>query len=77
MGKCSELGVGLSFFSPRGWYYCSILGEKNRNVLLRREQFRFADDESEALPFARSFIIGRYTTAAGCLNELSETMRYE
>lgn len=59
MGKCSELGVGLSFFSPRGWYYCSILGEKNRNVLLRREQFRFADDESEALPFARSFIIGK------------------
>ena len=27
--------------------------------MLRREQFRFADDESEALPFARSFIIGK------------------
>lgn len=40
-------------------YYCSILGEKNRNVLLRREQFRFADDEDEALPFAQSFIIGK------------------
>lgn len=59
MGKCAEFGVGLSFFSPRGRYYCSILGEKNRNVLLRREQFRFADDERAALPFARSFIIGK------------------
>ena len=59
MGKCSEFGVGLSFFSPHGRYYCSILGEKNRNVLLRREQFRFADDEDEALPFAQSFIIGK------------------
>lgn len=59
MGKCAEFGVGLSFFSPRGRYYCSILGEKNRNVLLRRQQFRFADDESAALPFARSFIIGK------------------
>ncbi len=59
MGKCSELGVGLSFFSPRGWYYCSILGEKNRNVLLRREQFRFADDEKAALPFVQSFIVGK------------------
>lgn len=59
MGKCAEFGVGLSFFSPYGRYYCSILGEKNRNVLLRREQFRFADDEDAALPFARSFIVGK------------------
>ena len=59
MGRCSEFGVGLSFFSPHGRYYCSILGENNRNVLLRREQFRFADDETVALSFARSFIIGK------------------
>lgn len=59
MGKCSEFGVGLSFFSPHGRYYCSILGEKNRNVLLRREQFRFADDERAALPFAQSFVVGK------------------
>lgn len=57
MGRCSEFGVGLSFFSPHGRYYCSILGENNRNVLLRREQFRFADDDGAALLFARSFII--------------------
>ena len=59
MGKCAEFGVGLSFFSPYGRYYCSILGEKNRNVLLRREQFRFTDDEDAALPFAQSFIVGK------------------
>lgn len=59
MGKCAEFGVGLSFFSPRGRYYCSILGEKNRNVLLRREQFRFADDENKSLRIAKSFIIGK------------------
>ena len=59
MGKCAEFGVGLSFFSPYGRYYCSILGEKNRNVLLRREQFRFEDDEDAALPFAQSFIVGK------------------
>ena len=59
MGKCAEFGVVLSFFSPYGRYYCSILGEKNRNVLLRREQFRFADDEDAALPFAQSFIVGK------------------
>ena len=59
MGKCSEFDVGLSFFSPRGRYYCSVLGEKNRNVLLRREQFRIADAEQNSLPIAQSFIAGK------------------
>ncbi|MEE8738946.1 MAG: type I-C CRISPR-associated endonuclease Cas1c [Bifidobacterium sp.] len=59
MGKCSEFGVGLSFFSPQGRYYCSVLGEKNRNVLLRREQFRIADAELRSLPIAESFIAGK------------------
>lgn len=59
MGKCAETSTGMSFFSPRGKYYCSILGESNRNVLLRRDQFRMADDESKSLPIARSFILGK------------------
>lgn len=59
MGKCAEIGVSLSFFSPHGRYYCSILGEKNRNVLLRREQFRVADSEEASLPIAQSFIMGK------------------
>ena len=59
MGKCTEFNVGLSFYSPRGKYYCSVFGESNRNVLLRREQFRIADDESRSLGIAQSFIIGK------------------
>ncbi|OZG64007.1 type I-C CRISPR-associated endonuclease Cas1c [Bifidobacterium eulemuris] len=59
MGRCGELGVGLSFYSPRGRYYCSILGENNRNVLLRRAQYRYADDEVLSLTLAKSFILGK------------------
>jgi CRISP-associated protein Cas1 len=59
MGKCSEFDVNLSFYSPNGRYYCSIFGEKNRNVLLRREQFRIADNEVRSLPIAKSFILGK------------------
>ena len=58
-----EIGVSMSFYSPRGRYYCSILGEENRNVLLRREQFRFADDANAALDYAKSFIIGKIYNA--------------
>lgn len=63
MGRCGEIGVSMSFYSPRGRYYCSILGEENRNVLLRREQFHFADDANAALDYAKSFIIGKIYNA--------------
>lgn len=39
MGRCGKLGVSMAFYSPRGHYYCSVLGEENRNVLLRRNNF--------------------------------------
>ena len=63
MGRCGQMRVSMSFYSPRGHYYCSIMGEKNRNVLLRREQFRRADNEMDALPVAKSFIIGKIFNA--------------
>ena len=59
MGKCAQIGTGMSFYTPRGRYLCSILGENNRNVLLRRSQYRFADDANSAAKFARAFIIGK------------------
>lgn len=59
MGKCMEKHVSLSFYTPHGRYLCSILGESNRNVLLRREQFRIADKEERSLQFAKVFILGK------------------
>lgn len=59
MGKCMEKNVSLSFYTPRGKYLCSVLGESNRNVLLRREQFRIADKEELALQYAKAFILGK------------------
>lgn len=76
MGKCSETSTGISFFSPRGRYYCSILGESNRNVLLRRDQFRIADDESRALSIAKSFVIGKISTVVGFLNVQNVIISY-
>ncbi|MGO5462915.1 type I-C CRISPR-associated endonuclease Cas1c [Bifidobacterium animalis] len=63
MGKCADMGVGLHFYSPRGFYYCSILGESNRNVLLRMEQFRKSEDEERSLNIAKSFILAKVYNA--------------
>lgn len=59
MGKCAEYNIGLYFLSRSGKFLCSVCGEISGNVLLRREQFRVADDEESALEIARSMIIGK------------------
>ncbi|NEG90096.1 type I-C CRISPR-associated endonuclease Cas1c [Bifidobacterium aerophilum] len=59
MGKCARSGVGMSFYSPRGRFYCSVLGENNRNVLLRREQFRKADSPEDGRDLAAAFVLGK------------------
>lgn len=44
MGKCGELGIGLSFFKPNGKFLASSNGRIHGNVLLRRQQYRISDD---------------------------------
>ncbi|MGM9624319.1 MAG: type I-C CRISPR-associated endonuclease Cas1c [Eubacteriales bacterium] len=56
MHHVSELGIGLSFFSQNGRYLCSVEGEIRGNVLLRREQYRIADDEQQSLKIAVNMI---------------------
>ena len=76
MGKCAQTGTGLSFYTPRGRYLCSILGESNRNVLLRRSQYRFADDNDSTAKFAHSFIIGKLFNSRWVLNAPNVIMAY-
>lgn len=59
MGKCAEMNIGLSFFSPRGRFLASTSSGTNGNVLLRRNQFRTADDAALSMDIARNFLIGK------------------
>lgn len=59
MGKCAEYQIQLSFFSPYGKYLASSGKIVNGNVLLRRKQFRIADNDCQALEIAKNFIIGK------------------
>lgn len=59
MGKCAEENIQLSFFSPHGKYLASTIKNTSGNVLLRREQYRMADDDNTSLLFAKSFIYGK------------------
>ena len=59
MGACAHRDVNLAFCSPRGRFLARACGESNGNVLLRRTQYRVADDPSQSCRLARTMIFGK------------------
>lgn len=57
MGFCGKTGIGLAFFSMYGRFLARVQGRQSGNVLLRREQYRFADSEEKSSAIS-SLIIG-------------------
>ena len=68
MGACAEKGIGLAFCNPRGRFLARVCSENNGNVLLRREQYRIADDNRRSCAIARNMIFGKITNAAAVIN---------
>lgn len=67
MGACAERGVYLSFFSPRGRYLASAVGETGGNIHLRRRQYRLSDDEEASCRIARNLLIGKLYNSRGVI----------
>jgi CRISPR-associated protein Cas1 len=59
MHLCAERNVALSFLSESGKFRAKVTGRVNGNVLLRRKQYRTADQPEESLLIAKSFIFGK------------------
>jgi CRISP-associated protein Cas1 len=59
MGFCGEKGVSISFLTENGRFLARVQGPVSGNVLLRREQYRWADDPGQSLAMARGFLIGK------------------
>ena len=56
---CAERGVTVSFLSSYGKFLARVSGPVSGNVLLRREQFRWADDEGKKTPIARAVVVAK------------------
>lgn len=63
MGACARRGISLTFCSPRGRFLARVSGENNGNVLLRRMQYRWADDTVQSCLVARAMIFGKLYNA--------------
>lgn len=59
MGECTKRGIQLSFLTPNGRFLARVNGMTQGNVLLRREQYRSADDETHSCLLARNMITGK------------------
>ena len=58
MGACAQRGVNLAFCTPRGRFLARAVGPSHGSVLLRRTQYRFADDPAQSGQVARNFLFG-------------------
>lgn len=67
MGACAAKNISFVFCTPRGKFLARISGCSNGNVLLRREQYRIADDEAKSCLIARNMIFGKLYNAVWSL----------
>ena len=72
MGLCAARGVGLAFFSEHGRFLARVEGPVSGNVLLRREQYRWADDGARSAAVARAVVIAKI---ANCRTVLMRAVR--
>lgn len=63
LAHCAENGIAISHLTETGRFLARIHGETSGNVLLRREQYRWADDPVRSAAVARGVLIGKVYNA--------------
>lgn len=59
MGACVQRQVGMALCTPRGKFLARVGGSSTGNVLLRRTQYRAADDPVQSCQISRNMIFGK------------------
>lgn len=68
MGACAERGIGFHFYTPRGRYLASVVGEAQGNVLLRRTQHQVAESPAASCLVARCMLVGKVYNSRSVLD---------
>lgn len=67
LGHCAENGLAVSFLTENGRFLAVVHGPQQGNVLLRRAQYRQADDPEGASRLARSVLAGKVANSRAVL----------
>ncbi|KWT83498.1 type I-C CRISPR-associated endonuclease Cas1c [Candidatus Magnetominusculus xianensis] len=70
MGFCAESGVSISFMTEYGRFLAKVQGPVSGNVLLRREQYRRADNCDETLKIARAMLTAKFSNCRTVLRRM-------
>jgi len=70
MGLCMERNVAISFLTLHGAFLGKIVGPVSGNVLLRRRQYRLADDAVAIARLASKFILAKLLNSRAVLNRV-------
>ncbi|MBN2439291.1 MAG: type I-C CRISPR-associated endonuclease Cas1 [Deltaproteobacteria bacterium] len=63
LGACAQKKIGISYMSENGRFLARIQGAVSGNVLLRREQYRRADDEQSSSAISFALLAGKLTNS--------------
>lgn len=67
MAACAQAGVTISFLSSYGRFQAAVVGFTPGNVLLRRQQYRAADDPAASSRIARNMVAAKVANARSVL----------
>lgn len=67
LAYCIEQSIEVAYFTEFGRFLCRILGTPKGNVILRRTQFRWADDNARSTSIARNMIAGKIANSRAVL----------
>ncbi len=67
MGFCAQNSVAVSFLSVTGRFLARVQGFTSGNVLLRREQYRRADDQAASAEIARAVLTAKFANGRAVL----------
>ena len=69
--RCVDAGISVTFLSPTGRLLARVDAPASGNVLLRREQFRAAEDPARAIEIARTVVAGKLNNCRAILMHAS------
>ena len=59
MGACAKRDISLCFMTQNGKFLARVTGKVKGNVILRKMQYRYSDDEIQSSCIAKNFLIGK------------------
>ena len=70
LGKCAEYGIIITFLTPSGRFLSRSVGKTYGNVIVRRAQYRIADDPECSLHIAAAMLSAKMTNSAAVLRRV-------